>query len=289
MVKRFTEMNGIKLSNDCVAYMYDSPVMFRFVGLDVESPGPRVKHNISQVDFADAVLLSNRADKTRTMDYQNVIVESKPFVYWKLVDRRGSRVTSNYGTGGTPYSGYYSSRCSFEHPGPVKNEETNRSVQFVQSDKSKMDTKFCIELAPSDVFQHFSVEAWACVTGAKGTNRTVLMTGRCAIFATREERWVFATYEDGVDVSVQGPPIEYNRFAHVCGTYDGTMLRLYVDSRLIQEVELRPEITRKISVIHEEREEALADLGKREAKARDGTKENTQESAEKFLKSKEGR
>jgi len=289
MVKRFTDMNGISLSNDCIAYMYDSPIMFRFVGLDVEKPGPRVKHNISQVDFADAVLLSLRADRTRTLDYQNHIVESKPFVYWKLVDRQGSRLTNNYGSGGTPFCGYYTARCEFEHAGPVKNEDTNRSVLFTQANKCKVDTKFCVELAPPDVFQHFAVEAWACVTGGSGTNRTVMMTGRAALFATREERWVFATYEDGVDVSVQGPPVEINRWTHLVGTYDGTMLRLYVDSRLVHEVELRPEVTRKIAVIQEERKETLDDLEKREAKARAGTKEKTEESAAKFLKSKEGR
>ena len=289
IVRRFSEMMGIQLTNDSISQLYAHPDMFRFVPQDILKAGPRVKHNIYDVEFADAVLLSNQADITRSFDYQNVIVNDKPFIYWKLAERRGSRVAHNYGRGGHHYAGFFSSQCTFENNGPVKNDELNRSIHFSAQYKCKIDTKYARELCPTDVLDPFSVEAWAKLTGSNGTNRVIMMTGRCSIMASREETWCFVVYEQGVEVVVDGPSVNYDGFHHIVGTYDGTLASLYVDSILVRQVELRPEVTQRVMAIHQERQEALQDLSEREKVVRGKAKDLSDEQAGKFLITKEGR
>ena len=290
IVKRFTEMFGIQLSNDSISHMYATPDMFRFVTLDIISPGPRVKHNIYDVEFADAVLLSHRADRTRSFDYQHMLVEvDKPFIYWKFAERRGSRVAHNYGTGGSGFGGFFAPRCEFELPGAVINDELNRCVGFLPDSRSKVDTKYAHELCPHDVLAHFSLEGWCKITGSQGTNRIIAMTGRSAIMASREEAWAFVVYEEGVEIAIVGPNIDYDEWHHIVGTYDGCLATLYVDSILVRQIELRPEIAARTLAIEEERAAALKDLGDREKQARQETKEKSEKLATVFLTTKDGR
>jgi len=289
IIRRFTEMFGIQLTNDSISQLYATPDMFRFVPQDINKPGPRVKHNISDVEFADAVLLSNQADITRAYDYQNYITEDKPFIYWKFAERRGSRVAHNYGSGGYHHAGFFSSRCEFENKGAVVNDELNRSILFEAGNKTKVDTKYARELCPTDVLAHFTLEGWANLSGREGTNRTVAMTGRCALLASREETWCFIVYEQGVEIVIDGPKVDYNKFHHLVGTYDGCIASLYVDSVLVRELELRPEVTMRIEAVHQERREALEDLKAREKIVRNKAKELSDEQSGKFLITKEGR
>ena len=290
IVKRFTEMFGIQLTNDAIAHLYQTPDMFKFVYLDINNPAPRVKHNIYDVEFSDAVLLSHRADRTRSFDYQNILTKiDKPYIYWKFSERKGSRVAHNYGTSGREYGGVFSARCDFEFVGPVVNDELNRAVEFHPDMKCKVDTKYSVEVCPHDVLTHFAVEGWCKLTGSNGTNRIVVMTGRCALMATREETWAFVVYEEGVEVAVLGPPVDYDEFHHVVGTYDGCLASLYVDSVLVKQIELRPEIAVRTQAINDEKAEALRDLGEREKEVRDATKESSEKSATLFLTTKDGR
>jgi hypothetical protein len=260
------------------------------VSLDILTPGPRVKHNVYDVEFADAVLLSHRADHTRSFDYQNIVVKiDKPFVYWKFAERRGSRVAHNYGTGGRDYAGFFSPRCEFEFEGPVVNDELNRCVEFEADNRCKVDTKYSKELCPHDVLAHFSLEGWCKVTGSEGTNRVVMMTGRCALMASREETWAFVVYEEGIEVTLVGPPIEYTTFHHIVGTYDGCLASLYVDSVLVKQIELRPEIAARTAEVLKERADAIKDLEDRERTVRDSVKETSEDQSSKFLTTKDGR
>ena len=195
----------------------------------------------------------------------------------------------NYGKGSMPYSGYFSARCDFEFKGPVKNDDLNRCVEFKSDQKCKIDTKYAHELCPHDVFTHFSIEAWAKVTGSEGTNRVVMMTGRSSLLASREETWAFVVYEQGVEVVIEGPALEYNKWFHLVGTYDGTLASFYIDSVLVRQLELRPEITIRTTAVQQERKEALADLLEREKEVRDTCKAKSEEQANKFLVTKGGR
>ncbi|GMI35290.1 hypothetical protein TrCOL_g2906 [Triparma columacea] len=289
IIRRFTEMFGIQLTNDAISLLYATPDMFRFVPQDINKPGPKMKHNIADVEFSDAVLLSNQADISRSFDYQNLIVRDKPFVYWKFAERRGSRIAHNYGSGGHHYAGFFSSRCEFELKGAVVNDDLNRSILFEASKRSKVDTKYARELCPTDVLAPFSIEGWAMCTGNKGTNRTILMTGRASLVASREETWCFIIYEEGVEIVIDGPEVDYDEFHHVVGTYDGCLASLYIDSVLVRQMELRPEVTMRIKAVQEERAEALKDLNAREKVVREKAKELSDEQSSKFLITKEGR
>jgi hypothetical protein len=289
IIRRFTEMFGIQLTNDAISLLYATPDMFRFVPQDINKPGPKMKHNIADVEFADAVLLSNQADISRSFDYQNLIVRDKPFVYWKFAERRGSRIAHNYGSGGHHHAGFFSSRCEFELKGAVVNDDLNRSILFEASKRSKVDTKYARELCPTDVLAPFSIEGWAMCTGNKGTNRTILMTGRASLVASREETWCFIIYEEGVEIVIDGPEVDYDEFHHVVGTYDGCLASLYIDSVLVRQMELRPEVTMRIKAVQEERAEALKDLNAREKVVREKAKELSDEQSSKFLITKEGR
>lgn len=173
--------------------------------------------------------------------------------------------------------------------GPVKNDDLNRCVEFKAEQKCKIDTKYARELCPTDVFEHFSIEAWACCTGCKGTNRVVMMTGRASLLASREETWCFVIYEAGVEVVIEGPKVENDKFHHLVGTYDGTLASFYIDGTLVRQLELRPEVTMRTTAVQMERQEALKDLLEREKDVRDTCKAKSEEQAGKFLITKEGR
>jgi hypothetical protein len=53
----------LRLSRRSVACFYDEPVGFRFTEADLEGCGPRVKHNISVLEFARAELLAAQANE----------------------------------------------------------------------------------------------------------------------------------------------------------------------------------------------------------------------------------
>ena len=91
------------------------------------------------------------------------------------------------------------------------NDELNRAILFQASSKSKVDTKYARELCPMDVLAPFSIEGWACLSGAEGTNRTIMMTGRCSLIASREETWCFIVYEQGVEIVIDGPTLDYKK------------------------------------------------------------------------------
>ena len=123
-------MAGLGLSRRCVATFNEEPSAFQFTTADVERPGPRIKHNMSVLDFARAQLLATQAGERRARSYENLVVAHGASLYLKLAERRGSRVAFNKGSGGMPLNGAYSRAVKMEATGPIANDDMNRAVRF---------------------------------------------------------------------------------------------------------------------------------------------------------------
>ncbi|AHJ31470.1 LamG domain-containing protein [Nodularia spumigena CS-584] len=83
----------------------------------------------------------------------------------------------------------------------------------------------------------FTVSLWAKITGEEGAGRSLLTSsdadekGGYSIQANSRNKWEL-TVGDGNWSTIIGPDVVSNIWTHIAGTYDGNMLRLYVDGVL---------------------------------------------------------
>ncbi len=83
----------------------------------------------------------------------------------------------------------------------------------------------------------FTISLWAKITGEEGAGRSLLTSsdadakGGYSIQATSINKWEL-TVGDGNWSTIIGPDVVSNIWTHIAGTYDGNMLRLYVDGVL---------------------------------------------------------
>jgi hypothetical protein len=133
VVNRLIDMLGLRLSRKSVAHFNEEPVAFTFTTADLEGSGgcgPRLKHNMSVLDFAKAQLLSTQAGNRRARSYENLVMSDGALLYLKLNERRGSRVAFNKGSAGIGLAGAYSRGVRMEMVGPIANDDMNRAVLF---------------------------------------------------------------------------------------------------------------------------------------------------------------
>jgi len=75
--------------------------------------------------------------------------------------------------------------------------------------------------------------------------RVVAATGRYRIAIDRHDHWAFAVYCTNIAaervVIHKAATVEEDRWYHICGTYDGTMIRLYVDGVNCEQLNVRNE------------------------------------------------
>jgi hypothetical protein len=289
IVQRLSEMVGFTLARDCLASFHKSPRSFRFTSGDILTPVVRIKHNVPLLNFADAMLLNLQADSISQRCYSDHVMEDEPLLYWRCGERRGSKLAYNYGAMGNGAAGSYSPGVIFEAQGPIRNEEINRAVRFRAEDKAKIDTVPIPELAPVQAEKHLSVEIWVRCTGFWDTHRVLLMNSRYGIAATRENKWVFQIYSKYVQATLTGPEIARGEWTHIVATYDGTIMRMYINAKLAGAVELASELFRQLELLKEERREAYEKLDSDEKKAKDGCWRETEESSQKYFVGKEGR
>jgi len=289
LVQRLQEMMGFSLTQECLANFHRSPRCFRFTPRDVVTPVVRVKHNVPILAFADAVLLNNQADAISTKTYSDHVLSDMPLLYWKFCERRGSRLAYNYGTLKGSASGQYSNTVTFEAEGPIANEEINRAIRIRSDDKAKIDCAFVPELAPTSSAQHFSVEVWAKVSGGWDTHRVVLMNNRYCLVANRENKWVFQVMAKYVTAALIGPEILRDQWSHIVCTYDGTWVRMYVNSMYMTGFELSEELEHQLELVRNQRREEYDRIDEEERRAKDSCWADTEEAAKKYFKSKDGR
>jgi hypothetical protein len=291
VVNRIVTMLGLRLGRKCIALFNEEPAAFQFTTADLEATGPRRKHNLSVLDFARAQLLSAQASERRARSYESLVLGDGAFLYLKLAERRGSRVAFNKGSGGLPLSGAYGRAVRMEAQGPIANDEMNRAVLFDPKSPlstPRVDLKYIAELAPMAEDASWCVEAWARALGSNDTERMVVMTGRYALSASRNNVWQLEVFSDAAEVAIHGQPTVIGEWMHLVGSYDGTMARLWCNGELTACEEVRPLVLREIDRKLTEYEATREDLILKEQKARDACKRVSDEQAAAFFKTKEG-
>ncbi|CAM9112229.1 unnamed protein product, partial [Choristocarpus tenellus] len=291
IVHRLQDMLGFSLSNTCTSHFYDRPSGFHFTTLDLSNTPLRIKHNLPMLEFAEASIVVMRANQTRSMGYIQLVQKDNPHFYLTLQERKGSKVAVNHGKGGISLSGYYTDGIKFERPGPIANDSLNRAVYFSSTKKCRIDTKHTGKvLAPMLAHQPFSVEAWVRCVGGEDTTRTVLMTGRYTILVTRKNIWaVTVSTNQGAEYTVLGPPVSQAKWTHMAATYDGTIVRMYANSELVGQVELQEAVERQEEERRVNRQNTIEQLIQEEANARERCKDETEDQAKSFFKTKEGK
>jgi len=82
----------------------------------------------------------------------------------------------------------------------------------------------------------------------------------------KSREWFFSIYCGDVDVEVtiSGPKAVMGQWTHVVGTYDGTLMRLYVNAVLVATADLYKSANSKTDAEGDAHKEALAKLAKKE-------------------------
>ncbi|CAM9295251.1 unnamed protein product [Chrysoparadoxa australica] len=291
IVLRLCDMLGCSFSSSCSSHFFHHPSGFRFTAQDIADFPIRVKHNMPMLSFSEASLLAAKAGIIREANYCSTVQQDMPYFYLTLGERNGSKVAVNLGSGGVGLSGYYMDGIEFERVGPIVNDEANRCILMDPAHKTRLETKNTAEkLSPMQPTAHFSVEVWGMVGGGVDTVRVAIMAGRYTLGVTRDNNWRFSiTTAEGIEIHLNGCQVEVGVWYHVVGTYDGTVARLYVDSRLESAVELRVAIREKLKEKQAEKDAAVAKIDKFEERAREACKLDTEKEADQYLRTKEGK
>lgn len=302
IIKRFQRMLGIQLSITCLSEFYDRPLGFSFCAVDVIEVTPLIKHNLPIMTFADAMLTTLKARLAEKNTYINQVLTDEPPLFLRLSERKGARVAENLGRlsiqsaktraekikKSSIVDGAISFGCELEQAGPVSSDPFCRSILFSPIKKSYIDSKFHQAIVSQHIHQHFSVELFVKCTGSADTTRTVFMSGRLSLVASRDNFYTVTFMERMHELSVKLIKIELDKWIHVCITYDGSILRIYVDC--IEKVSLEIEPAMQARVLYYERDLAFKrkSIDDSEALERKIVKTKTQEFAEKFFQTKEG-
>ncbi|POM73657.1 Hypothetical protein PHPALM_9475, partial [Phytophthora palmivora] len=250
IVRRVTNMMAIPITPLCLERVAQHPDCYTFVLDDFLPSGDnyRVKHNVSMLYFSMASLLLLQATVKQATSYKQLVVSDGPNGYWPLCDRRGTLEPANFGSYGVEFRGKYLPGCTLEGEGPIMNADMNRSLVLQKVARS------CV-LFPYDKCLYPE-----CLDS---TRRVVLTLGRFCISALKANVWAFSINVKSVDILAFGSQVIIGKWTHLVGTYDGTILRFYVDGLLQNEVEVESvvdlEIQKREAVMTKTRED-IADL-----------------------------
>ncbi|KAF1330192.1 F-box/lrr-repeat protein 13, partial [Globisporangium splendens] len=289
VVRRTTEMLGVKLTPKCFDRLEQHPDCYTFTAEDLAVPGDqyRVKHNMSMLHFSMASLLLLHATVKQATSYKQLLLSDGPCGYWTLCERRGLPTAVNLGKYGDKLSGRYMPGCTLEAPGPIVNIDLNRPVQLKKEARSYVGFPYVPSLYPADAESHMSLEVWCKCDGHESTRRVVLTMGRFALSALKANVWAFSINVKNIDIIAFGSQVELHKWTYLVGTYDGTMLRLYVNGFLQNEVEVESvvdsEIEKREAVIKKTRE----DIDDRENEAKGQCFKEVDREMQQFFVSKE--
>ncbi|KAH7476880.1 EIN3-binding F-box protein 1 [Phytophthora ramorum] len=291
IVRRVVAMLAIPITPLCLERVGQHPDCYTFVLDDLVPSGDhyRVKHNVAMLYFSMASLLLLQATVKQATSYKQLLVADEPSGYWPLCDRRGSIEPTNLGAYGTEFRGKYLPGCTLEGEGPILNADLNRSVELRKASRSCVQFPYDTRFYPSAVDSHVSLEAWCRCDGHESSRRVVLTLGRFCISALKANVWAFSMNVKSIDILVLGAHVVMGKWTHLVGTYDGTILRLYVDGLLQNEVEVESvadlEIQKREAIMARTRED-IADL---EDEAKGACFKETDRETKLFFTSKEGR
>ncbi|KAJ8577168.1 hypothetical protein ON010_g2043 [Phytophthora cinnamomi] len=291
IVRRVTGMMEIPVTSLCLERVAQLPDCYTFVLDDILPSGDyyRVKHNVSMLYFSMASLLLLQASVKQATSYKQLVVADEPNGYWPLCDRRGTFEPANLGSYGVHFRGKYLPGCTLEGEGPILNADMNRSVALRKASRSCVQFPFEKRFYPPDVDSHVSLETWCRCDGHESTRRVVLTMGRFCISALKANVWVFSINVKSIDILAFGSQVVLGKWTHLVGTYDGTILRFYVDGLLQNEVEVESvvdlEIQKREAVMAKTRED-IVDL---EDEAKGACFKEIDRETKLFFATKEGR
>ncbi|KAI9997265.1 hypothetical protein PInf_000705 [Phytophthora infestans] len=238
IVRRVAEMMAIPITALCLTRVAENPDCYTFVLDDLSSFGDfyRVKHNVSMLYFSMASLLLLQATVKQATSYKQLVVSDDPSGYWSLCDRRGTLEPANLGSY-CEFRGKFRPGCTLEGAGPILNADLNRSLVLRKTSRSCVEFPYDKRFYPDNVDCYVSLETWCRCDGHESTRRVVLTLGRFCLSALKANVWAFSINVKSIDISVFGSQVIIGKWTHLVGTYDGTILRFYVDGLLQNEVE----------------------------------------------------
>ncbi|GMF18370.1 unnamed protein product [Phytophthora lilii] len=291
IVRRVTDMMAIPITPLCLERIAQFPDCYTFVLDDLQQSGDyyRVKHNVSMLYFSMASLLLLQATVKQATSYKQLIIADEPSGYWPLCDRRGTLKPTNLGSYGAEFRGKYMPGCTLEGEGPILNSDMNRSVVLRKTSRSCVQFPYVCRFYPAAVDSYVSLETWCRCDGHESTRRVVLTIGRFCISALKANVWAFSINVKSIDILAFGSQVVMGKWTHLVGTYDGTILRFYVDGMLQNEVDVENvvdlEIQKREAVMAKTRED-IADL---EDEAKGACFKEIDRDTKLFFTTKEGR
>ena len=288
VVKRMQMMMGIQISAHCLAEFFERPALFTFCELDLLEVAPKVRHSFPIMAFADAMLVTLKAQEAMRLVYSNEVMEDHPALYLRMFERKGARTAENKGLLGSDFDALYTSGCDLWLPGPIASDPFSRSVAFSKENKSYIDCKFHDKVVPQAFYEHFSIEIFICCTGGADTVRYVLMSGRYGLVVSKDGHLTFVFIDGLNEVNVKFSAVEMDKWSHVLCTWDGNFLRCYMNGEQVVATEIEGPMRRKSSVFESEIAEQLADLDKEEETEIDVVAYNTEKQADTYFMSKPG-
>jgi hypothetical protein len=232
--------------------------------------------------------LSRLAEETAKKDFKSIVEQSSPSVFYLLSERKGSKLTINHGTLGAHFNGLYSEGCVLEQSGPIAGEHFIRAAAFRPSTQSCVDLKYHSKIVPSSSHQSFSVEAFFRCVGGSDSSRTVLCSGRYQIGVNRENFIYVSLYEHVHSITLSLAPCERNTWMHIAISFNGSVLRCFLNSELVKELDVSPIFIQKQVDFENEYSENIQKLKLEEEKEIVALKDKTAREANTYFQSKEG-
>lgn len=164
--------------------------------------------------------------------YVDVVKADGPVGYWRLDETEGEIALDQIaGNSGDILNG-----VTLGVPGAIAGD-ANLAANFSSGDRQKIDVPWTEALNPPQ----FSMEVWARMTGGAGVHRSPL-TSRAdspqrgyIFYCEPGDIWQFwsGKGDDSGWDNIPGPRAEINQWAHLVGTYDGTIKRFYVNGVMV--------------------------------------------------------
>jgi hypothetical protein len=238
-ILRLQAMLNVHIAATTMGNFVSRPFGFKFRLADFVSSAPRVRHSMTWFHYSHAVLHAQQAAQAAQSDYHARVLRDGALLYWMLHERVGSTEVQNSGSLGSKYVGVCSPGCKFELPGPIATDKTSRAMLFQAESQTNIDAAPSRVLVPPEDEQPFTAEVWVMVTGGQHSNRFAVSCGRFGVVASREEQWCTYFTVGAVELTFPVAALEYDTWVHYVISWDGTVLRSYVNSVLMNVAEPR--------------------------------------------------
>ena len=287
-VKRILNMLGVQLNPNCLADFTERPECFYFCEADLLEVGAVIRHNIPIMTFSEAALVTLKANQASEFTYLNTVMADKPQLFYKMYERKGSRSADNYGELGKKVDGMYSRGCDLWHPGPIVSDPFSRCVSFSPEGQSYLDCKFDPIVVPQKFYDPFTIELFTRVTGGPDTLRVIFMCGRYGLVVNREGYYCFIFIDGLSEINIKICLAVIDRFDHIILTYDGTTLKVFVNSEIQIQTEVEHSMRLRLEVFEGEIREKREVIASKEKEEKSAIKAASQKQAESFFLGKEG-